>query len=188
MATKLHRSLSLVAMLLALAPLRSRADGLSAEDQAFFDKHSSDVVQLDAKRLDLPAFVKVFSTPFYTVRVTIKQSDGDMNNDIVVARVDDKLVCVGRPSSDVDLPEFVKMIKSDFKLKTDDDAKTMQTALDAAYPIIGSDDDKKAEAFKHVGDQWIFIRGNFFQDKMGYVFDVDADGTIKSTKFKLKLP
>jgi hypothetical protein len=188
MSNKTLRKFILAVLFLVISPRYSRADGLSADDQAFFDKHSSDVVKLDAKKLDTPAFVKVFSAPFFTVKVIIKQPDGDMSNDIVVARVGEKLVCVSRPGSDADLPDFVKMINPDFKLKSDDDAKTMQTALDAAYPIIGSDDDKKAEAFKHVGNQWIFIRGNFFQDKMGYVFDVDADGKIKSAKYMLKLP
>jgi hypothetical protein len=171
-----------------ISPAFTRADGLSADEQAFFDKHSSDVVSVTPTKLDQPAFVKVFSTPFYAVKVAIKQPDGDMTNDLVVARVDDKLVSVSRPGSDTDLPDFVKMLNPSFKLKTDADAATMERALDLAYPIIGSDDDKKSEAVVHTGNQWMFVRGLFFKDKLGFIVQTDGDGTITLVKFALKLP
>jgi hypothetical protein len=189
MRTSPHRRfLALLAVaVLGSTPLASRAGDLSADEQAFFDKHSSQVVSLTPTRLDHPDFVKVFATPFYAVHVAIKQPDGDMTNELVVAKIDDKLVPVSRPGSDTDLPDFVKMINPDFKLKSDADSAAMQRALDLAYPILG-DDDKKAESVVHTGNQWMFVRGLFFKDKLGFIFETDADGSIKSAKFSLKLP
>ena len=168
-------------------PLLVHADGLTPDDQAFFDKHASDVVQLQPTKLSDPSFLKVFSTPFYAVKVVIKEGDGDETTELVVAKMGDKLVSVSRPDTDMDLPDFPKLLNPDFRLKTDDDAKALQSALDAAYPIIG-DDNKKVEAIRHTGNQWIMVRGAFFDKTMGYTFDVDADGVIKSVKYVLKLP
>jgi len=161
--------------------------GLSPDEQAFLEKHGSDVVQLKPMKLADPALSKVFSTPFYSVLVVIKQSDGDETIDTIVARVGDKLVAISRPGSDADLPDFPKMLNPAFTLKTDDDARTLQQAMDVVYPISG-DDNKKAEAFRHTGNQWLLTRGLFFDKKLGYIFDVDPGGAVKSVKFVLKLP
>jgi hypothetical protein len=96
-------------------------------------------------------------------------------------------VSVTRPSTDADLPDFLTMLNPGFKLATEDDARTLQQALDVAYPIIGSGD-KKAETNRRAGNEWIFVRGIFFDKKMGYVFQTDPSGRIVSVKYSLKLP
>ncbi len=180
-----RRSLILKISLAFIAiPVLVLATGLPPDEQAFVDKHISDVVKVDSTKLDDASLTKVFAVPFYKVKVTIVQGDGEEDNDVIVARINDKLVSVGRPSSDADLPEFVKMFKPDFKLKADGDAKLLQQALDAAYPAV-IDSDKQVEAFSHNGTEWTFIRGNFINNKLGYIIDTDADGTIKTIKFKL---
>lgn len=181
-----HLIITLSAILSAL-PVLSTARDLTPDEQAFFAKHTSDLIRLDTQRLADPAFVQVFSSPFYTVKVVLKYADGEQSSDLIVARVGDSLVSVGRPSSDADLPDYLKLLNPDFKLRTDADAKKLQQALDTAYPII-SDSDKKSEAFRHAGHAWTFIRGDFFDSKMGYIFETDAGGAIKSVKFLLKLP
>lgn len=176
---------------LGLILVLSRAAGaqsLSPEDQAFFDKHSSDVIRLEPTRLSDPTFVRVFSIPVFHVKLIIKLGDGgDESMETIVARSGDKLVSVGRPSSDADMPDFPKMLNPAFKLKSDSDAKDMQAAMDVVYPIIG-DDDKKAATVRHSGTQWTFIRGKFFNNFLGFVFETDANGTITSAKFSLKIP
>lgn len=166
-----------------------RADGLPADEQAFFDKQISNVIQIQPTRVNDASFLKVFSAPFYKVKITIKQGDGGMQTqDLVVARADDKLVSVDRPGTDGDLPAFAKMLNADFKLKTDDDAKALQDALDAIYPIV-MDNDKKLEAVKHNGNQWTFVRGAFIGNKvLGFIFEVDPSGAVKSVKFSLQIP
>jgi hypothetical protein len=173
--------------LLSACPLLSSAGDLTPEERVFFDQHTADMMRLDTQRLDSPAMVKVFSAPFYGVKVVLKEADGEQSNDLVVARIGDKLVSVSRPSSDGDLPDFQKMLNPDFKLRTAADATMLQQALDAAYPII-MDSDKKNEAFRHAGSKWVFVRGEFFGSKSGYVFETDAGGAIKSVKYQLKLP
>lgn len=79
------------------------------------------------------------------------------------------------------------MIRPDFKLVTDDDAKTVQAALDQLCPILG-DQDKAAENFTHTRNEFTFARGRFFDKLMGFVLTTDASGIVTSVKCVLKLP
>ena len=168
--------------------LGARAWGaeLSKEERAFFDKHVSELVQITPTQMGDAAVVKVFSAPALNVEIKMKQADGDQTQSMVIAHVGEKLMDMTRPSTDAAMPEFPKMVKN-FKLKTDEDAKTMQAALDAVYPVIG-DDDKKAVSFSHNGTEWTFIRGKFFDKHMGFVFKTDGNGMIVEARYSLKVP
>ena len=62
-----------------------------------------------------------------------------------------------------------------------------QAALDAVYPIIGNSD-QKAKVFKHAGPQWKFVRGDFFEAKMGFLVTTDKSGAVTSVTYVMKLP
>lgn len=163
-----------------------RGGELSPDEKAFFDKHVSEIVKIEPTRLEDKNLLRVFATPFYNVKIEVKQGEGSETSEAVAARVGDQLVSVSRPSTDADMPDFPKTLNPSFKLKTDTDAKAMQSSLDVLYPIIG-DDDKKAETFKHAGNKWTFIRGKFFDHHMGFIFETDASGAIKSAKYSLQI-
>jgi hypothetical protein len=161
---------------------------LPADEKAFLDQHFSDVIKIEPVRLSDPAVVKVFATPFYKLQVDIYDGEGGTSgNSVIVARRDDKLVAISRPSTDGDCPAIQKMFRPDFRLKNDDDARVLQAAFDAVFPIIGSSD-QKAATFKHAGHQWIFVRGEFFEAKMGFVVTTDNSNAVTGVKFVLKLP
>jgi hypothetical protein len=166
---------------------QSFAQVLTSEERAFFDQHISELVKVEPTRVVDPAVQKVFAAPFYEVTTTIHEGDGTNTLKLIVARLGSQLVSVTRPSTDADLPDFLTMLNPGFKLATEDDARTLQQALDVAYPIIGSGD-KKAETNRRAGNEWIFVRGIFFDKKMGYVFQTDPSGRIVSVKYSLKLP
>jgi hypothetical protein len=182
-----RRFFLIVAMFLAIASVPSLAQSLTDDEKAFLDKHMPEVVKVEPARLNDAGFLKVFSALFYQVTISIKTDDGTQTQQVIVAHAGDTLVSISRPGSEADMPNFVKMLNPDFKLKTDDDAKTMQSSLDTIYPLI-TDDEKKAEKFRHTGNQWVFARGKFFNDDLGFVFQTDDSGTITSAKFTLKAP
>ena len=179
--------LTTLTLLLCAIPVRSFAQDLTPVEQAFFDKHIAEFVTIVPTHLADAALQRVFTPTFDEVKVVIKQGDSVQTNGLIMTRVGEKLISLEPPSSDADLPDFQKMISATFKLQTDTAAKTFQQALDAAYPIIG-EADKKVKTFRHTGNQWIFVRGTFFNDRLGYLLQTDATGSIRSVKFMLKLP
>jgi hypothetical protein len=175
--------------LLSAFPVLLPAKDLTPNEQAFFDQHTSDMIKIrfEPQRLDAPALLKVFSAPFYAVKMALQFADMEETSHLVMVRIGDNLVSLSRPSGDSDVPEIQKMLNPDFKLRTDADATALQEALDTAYPIV-SDDDKPTKAFRHSGQTWIFVRGNFIDRKLGFIFETDAKGAIKSVKYVVELP
>jgi hypothetical protein len=184
----LRRPILIGALVLGVVATRAWGGDLTADEKAFLDQHFSDVVKIESARVSDPAVIKAFATPFYTVSIDISDGDGGTShNSVLVTRRDDKLVGVTRPGTDGDHPEIQQMFRPDFRLKNDADARVLQTALDAVFPIIGSSD-QKAKTFKHAGHEWTFVRGEFFDAKMGFVVTTDHSGAVTGVKFVLKLP
>ncbi|HTW93171.1 MAG TPA: hypothetical protein VMD30_00155 [Tepidisphaeraceae bacterium] len=182
------RTITLALLSFAFLPVGLFAQAVSADDQAFIDKHVSEIVKITPTKMEDANVAKVFAAPFFKLDVEIQDPDGSSEGQsVIVARVGDKLVNASRPDTTQDLPNFSKTVNPSFKLATDDDAKTMQAAFDALYPIA-STDDQKVEGFKHSGNEWTFIRGKFFQNSMGFVVDTDASGVVTGAKFSLQLP
>jgi hypothetical protein len=166
---------------------RVAAQGLPPAEKAFFDSHIAEFVQIVPTRLSDPALRKVFATPLYDVQVVLKEADGESRNGMILARVGDRLVPVSRPGTDQDFPELVRMVDPAFRLDSVEAGATFQRALDLAFPILGSSD-QKAKTFLQEGHRWVFIRGVFFKTRTGFVLETDDGGGIRSAKFSLGLP
>lgn len=169
----------------------ARGAELSAEERAFFDKHQSDIVKVEPSPMDEPALKKVFRARFYNAKVIINQGGGGSETvEVKVARVGQDLENVSLPSTDAKMPKLKQMLSPDFKLRNNQDAKTLEAALDVLYPVsaFGGDDDKKAKAIKHSGNQWLFIRGAFFAKHKGFAFTTDTGGAVTAVEYSLDLP
>lgn len=159
----------------------------SADEQAFLDKHMSDVVVIAPVRMDDPSVLAAIAAPIYQLTITLNSGDGGtMTQTQMAARVGDKLVPLSRPGTDGNCPDLQKMIRPGFHLKADDDARALQSALNALFPPV-VEEEKKAIAFRHQGHDWQFVRGVFFGKPMGFVFTTDDQGNVTAVKFALKL-
>lgn len=182
------RMLANLAVLISLFVTGAFGQGLSGEEATFVKNHVSDVVKVEPARLNDSAVLKVFAAPIYKLTVSIDDgSGGSSTQEAIVARVGEKLVPISRPSTDGDYPNIQKMFRSDFKLASEADAKEVQQALDAVYPIIGSED-QKAESFHRSAGGWTFVRGKFFDDTMGFVLSTGPGGNVTAVQYVLKLP
>jgi hypothetical protein len=184
----MNRPLTLaLSTLLLSVPALSPAGDLTPEDLAFFNQRAPDLVSFEYQTVDDLAIDKVFAVPFYTVKITIKIGDGGQYSTHVVTRVGDTVVPVLRPGEDGDLPQFQKLLRPELRLRNNNDAKAVHQALNVLYPPF-MDSEKKLLSFRRAGNSWLFVRGEFFESKSGFVFEVDASGEIKSVKYQLRLP
>jgi hypothetical protein len=184
----LRRPILLGALVFGLVAIRAWSAELTADEKAFLDRHFSDVVKVEYDRVSDPAVLKVFATPVYIVTVDIYYGEGSGGHNIVLAtRRDDKLVGIARPGTDGNCPAIQQMFRPDFRLRNDDDARVLQAALDAVFPLSGSSD-QKAKTFRHAGHKWTFVRGPFFDAMLGFVMTTDSSGAVTGVEFVLKLP
>ncbi len=155
-------------------------------ERTFFNQHISDVVTFEPTLVAAPG--RVFAAPFYLVQVNIAGNAGAATtNNLIVAHVGAHLVNVSQPGTDAEMRELASAFSPTFRLATPADAAALQKALDAVYPISDRDD-QKVKANRHAGNQWVFIRGVFFDDRRGFIFETDAKGAIVAAKYSLKLP
>ena len=74
------------------------------------------------------------------------------------------------------MPVMQSLIRKDFLLKTETDARYFESCLDLFSPISDFNKDK-IEHLK-IGNKWYFIRDTFFDSKSGYVVTVDQNWKI----------
>ncbi|MGA7966825.1 MAG: hypothetical protein WCB49_13245 [Gammaproteobacteria bacterium] len=181
------RKVTFMAMSLALIIVTTGAfaQGGNPADQQFFNAHIGDLVKLNPTPLDNSSLSKVFPAKFYNVDVIVAGG----SQKVLVARKGSDLVQVTMPSTTADMPGFQKLLNADFRLKSDEDAHTLQNALDVLYPISSNfgGEDAKAKTIKHTGNEWTFVRGKFFEHFKGFVFTTNADGVITNVKYSLDI-
>ena len=170
---------------LALVTTIAIAQGTSPADQQFFNQHIGDLVTLKPAPLDNPALAKVFSGRFYNVEVVVAGG----GTTVLVARQGSDLVQMTTPSSTAGMPGFLKLLNADFRLKSDEDAHTLQDALDVLYPIDSDfgGEDAQAKTIKHAGNEWTFVRGKFFDHFKGFIFTTNTDGVVTSVQYSLEI-
>jgi len=178
----------MLALALALSATGAAAQNRPPDEKEFVRQHLQNIVRVDPVRLTDPAVTSVFAVPLYRVMVEIGDPNGAARTSVMVGRQGDTLVVVSQPGEDQDRPDILKLLRPQFKLTGAAAAETVQNALDLVYPIIGSSADEKAKAFRHRGNDWIFVRGKFFDASMGFVLTTDASGTITGVRYVLKLP
>ncbi|HEY5079428.1 MAG TPA: hypothetical protein VII43_06255 [Opitutaceae bacterium] len=172
---------------LAVAALAIASDARADDGAAFIKDHISDVVKIDAAPIADPSVASTFGSPVYTVTIGLSDGESLQTSTMIVTRFGDKVVPLSRPGTDGDYPMIQKMLNKDLRLTSDADLKTVQTAFDLVYPIIGAQD-LSARDFSHTGNQWTLVRGVFFDKKMGFVLTTDGDGAVTDVKYVLKLP
>ena len=180
------RSAAIVALALAFSGTSAAAQTVPQDELAYIRAHMDQLVQLNPLRLDDAAVRAVFAAPIYLVRIIINDPNGNPTTSLMVARSGDSLVAISQPSEEGDCPDIHKLLKPGFKLTSAAAAATVQSALDAVFPVSGPD--AEARAIRHTGNEWTFVRGKFFDNGMGFVMRTDATGRITGVRWSLKLP
>jgi hypothetical protein len=158
-----------------------------ADNAAFIKQHISDLVKIDVAPFADPAVATTFGDSIYNVTVGVSDGESLQTSTMIVSRSGDNVVALSRPGTDGDYPKIQKMLNPSLRLTSDSDLKTVQTAFDLVFPIVGTQD-MSVRDYKHAGNQWTLVRGMFFDKKMGFVLTTDANGAVTNVKYVLKLP
>ncbi len=172
-------------MLVLLFTVSSLAQTLTREEQTMIRDAVIKMLKIDSVRIESPALKKVFAGPFFSVKLARTPSPGTSYGmgKLLLAKIGDSIVEPEGTMTGRSMPNLKSTIQKDFRLKTRTDAETLQTALDSVYSITSSSD-KKAKAIIQNGDEWIFVRGNFFKKKKGFIFTV-KNGVITRINYSL---
>lgn len=126
----------------------------------------------------------VFSGCFLKVESGFVNIGGrNLCSDFILNMDKDRIQELDELTEDKDLPVLLSLVKAGFVLKEEAAAVQFETALNALYPVAKND----VSGIRHMkkDNQWIFIRGKFFDDNTAVVVSTNPDGVI--TKIEVKL-
>jgi hypothetical protein len=86
-------------------------------------------------------------------------------------------------SEDKELPVLFSLLKKDFLIKDEAGAKLFEAALNELYPV--KEDEKAGLRHMKKGNQWIFIRGKFFDDYTAVIITASTAGNVSKIEVKL---
>ncbi len=134
----------------------------------------------------------VFTAQFYRLAIRKRQTGDNTNTKegITLAKVDQEYIYLEQPTTDQPVPDLQRLIKKSFQIKTLDDARMIETALDILYPTTSryTYGSLRGNTIRQQGNQWFFIRDRFFSDLEGFIFKTNDDGNILSVSYSLNLP
>jgi len=115
----------------------------------------------------------VFRAPIYKVKPLLGN----------VAFVDGKVLELKRPTTNMKLPGYLKLIRDDFVLDSLEQANTLANAIE---PTISYKLKKIVKPVK-IDTGWIIFRNDFFKNYSGLVFTTDEKGKITFVEYIMKI-
>jgi len=184
---------SIVALLLVVsvwamaAGKKNPNGGLTAADHKAVEAEVYKRIKVTAKPITAKAVAAVFDAKFIEVEIRVPQSGGHSTSDLTLVKQGDAFIEIEQTSTSQAMPKLTSLVGKKFKLADDASAALFEAALDALYPISKFGDDKDHKAVTQKGKTWHFVRGEFFDDKKGFVVTTDNAGKITDINFKLKM-
>ncbi len=163
------------------------ADPLTDEESKALEAEVMRRITTEAKKVESEALGKAFAATFYEVDVKVSQGSSSQTVGLQLARVGGQFVDVDKPTTNQSTPWLLKMLRPEFRLTSEADAKVFEAALDAIYPIHTFGDKESPKAIRNEGSKWIFVRGTFFDDVSGYIVTTDEEGVVTAVDYSLRI-
>jgi hypothetical protein len=171
-------------LIVLLFPLNISAQQVDEESGKIIDQHIKSRLDIEKTLIDPQATGKVFVGTFYEVYPGFTFPEGSAGCVGYYLNLDNgKITEMQKLSFDMELTQLLTLLKKEFRLKDEANAVLFEKALNALYPV----EEKEVSNVRHLkkSNQWIFLRGKFFDDETAVIVTVNPDGTI--TKIELIL-
>jgi hypothetical protein len=171
-------------MLLSLLIPAIKAQEISEKDNSLLDNFIKSRVIINKKMMVSDTLSKVFSATFYRIDAGfafLEDESSSCSGDLFVIREGEPLALGSRTDS---MPTLLSLVRKDFFLKGETEAKIFEKALDALFPL-SEFREKYREHFKR-GNVWYFIRDQFFDSKSGYMITVDQKSNIVNISYSME--
>jgi len=162
------------------------AQTIAPESQKLIESFVKSNIDIKLEAVDQITVSKVFSGTFYKINIGYIETGSGANScgsDNYI-NVNGSAVNMIEPiHMDLECPVLMSMIKKDFLLKDENAAKLFEAALNVLYPV----DEEEVPNVKHLhkDSQWIFLRGEFFDDFTAFIVTTGANGVVTNVVLEL---
>jgi hypothetical protein len=160
------------------------AQEISEKDNSLLDDFIKSKISIKKEMIVSDTLAKVFTCTFFKIDAGFAFLEDEMTScsgDLFFIKDGEPFALGGRTDS---MPALLSLLRRDFYLKGETEAKIFEKALDALYPI-GDFREKYREHFKR-GNVWYFIRDQFFESKSGYMITVDQKSNIVNIAYSME--
>jgi hypothetical protein len=174
----------LLYLALLLLPVTMAAQTINAQDEKLIDDYLRDNLTSEKTVVSAVSINKVFSGSFYIVDPGYKSAEGTSYVTEFYININaGKMAIFEQLTNDKELPVLLSLVKKEFLLKDEPSARLFEASLNELYPVKESE----RAGIKHMkkNNQWVFLRGKFFDDQTAVVATVEANGKI--TKLQVML-
>ena len=149
---------------------------ITEKENAALDKLIESKVEIEADALTSSVLQKMFDAEFFILKRTpLYKSNGGFS-ELVMMKHDGKM-------SEVEEAEnLVPILKSDYKIADESNARDMKKALTLLLPGMGNND-----KIIRNENQWILVCNEFFDDKEGFVVTTENDGKVSNIEYSSNL-
>ena len=175
------------------AKAAAAAVGAAIENMAFTNKSN----QTEAIIEEVPLEVKQAVEKELSSRIKITKSKTNESASLVfrapiykvnqflgyIAVVDGEVLELSKPNTNEKLPGYLKLIRDDFVLDSQEKAEILESAI---QPIIPYKLKKIVKPAK-IDHGWIIFRDDFFKNYSGLVFSTDEKGKITFVEYIMKI-
>lgn len=155
-------------------------------DAAMIDEMINSTITIDKVSIESEALAKVFNGTFYRVTPTYNHRGGIAScEEYFMVVYDGKVTELEDVSETKTLDFLFSLLKKDFTIKDESEAKIFESALDSIYPVDWSVDAADKKLMEQDG-KWLFLRGDFFGSKKGFVITLDQNSGISQIDYDLE--
>ena len=170
------------------------AAGLSAQtvdsqSQKLIETYVKSNVDIKMEMVNQSDLGKVFVGKFYKILVGFIESGSGSNScgDADFVNILGTTVTMAeKVHTDIECPVLLSLLRKDFMMKDENAAKLFEACLNILYPVSKSESSNLRHFKKD--QQWIFLRGKFFDDYTAFIVTTAPNGTITKIEVKLSYP
>jgi hypothetical protein len=174
-----------ILLIFSIALVKVGAQVKSDPDMYLIDKYINSILTIEKVKITSDTLAKVLKGNFYDVTPTATFENGSANlGNYKLAILDGKISLLEDLGTTQKAETLFSLVREDFYIRNVKDAKMFETALDYIYPITYSGNLQYKKFLKKDG-KWYFLRGDFFDDLLGFIVTLDANSKISAIDYDL---
>lgn len=155
-------------------------------EAAMIDELINSTITINKVPIESEALAQVFNGTFYKVTPTYNHNGGVAScEEYYMVIYNGKVTELENTGETRTLDILFSLLKKGIKIQDESEAKIFESALDAIYPVDWSvnADDKK---YLQRDGKWLFLRGDFFGSKKGFVITLGQNSEISQIDYDLE--
>ncbi len=156
----------------------SKAQDVDNSDILLIDEFVNSITSREIEKVVSEDLNKVFTGTFYSVSpvITLENSYCSCGDNLIVIK-DGQLIQIEEVGFNKRLEQLFSLLHEDFTIISESDAQTFEKVLDEIYPLSWADKPEEKKFFRR-DNTWVFVRGEYFEGKKGFIVELDQASKI----------